>query len=143
MPADPPTPTDFNPADYRILAVNDDTANLMLTKLLLNRAGYQVEIANGGPEGLAMLENQRFDLAIVDTMMPVMDGFEVVQLIRRDNRFDGMLIIVLGYGEEQHENELAIESGADGYLNGPLVYRVLVASVRDILLKGRTSDRGQ
>lgn len=143
MAADTPAPSDFNPADYRILVVDDDAGGLTLMQIILGRAGYQVEIAHDGPEGLALLDTQHFDLAIVDTMMPGWDGFEVAGRIRADPRWSTMLVIIRGFGDVQREKNLAIEAGADGYVNGPIVPKDVVVMIHDMLLKGRQRDQGQ
>ena len=143
MPSDTPTPADFSPSDYRILVVDDDPSSPTLKKMILGRAGYQVELAHDGLKGLAMLEAQHFDLAIVDTMMPGMDGFEMVQHIRRQSRFDTMLVVIAGFGEAERESSMAIKVGADDYWTALAVMVPrghLESAVHDLLVRGRRHD---
>jgi CheY-like chemotaxis protein len=66
-----------------ILLVEDNELNQKLMKITLKRYNYEVAIANNGVEGVELFKNQKFDLILMDLMMPVMDGFEATKEMRK------------------------------------------------------------
>jgi len=134
--ADTPTPAEFNPADYRILVVDDDLDMLSLIQVTLGHDGYRVEVAERGGEGLARLESEPFDLVIVDTYMPDMLGIELLRRVRAEARWAGLRVIVFGAGRADHQR--ALDAGADGWIDNPTSHAHLEAAVRRALLGERT-----
>ena len=89
------------PAGKTILIVDDEFGVLEVLGFILSDAGFQVVSALNGQEALARLEENRPDLAIVDFMMPILDGNEVIKAIRSDNRLrDIPIILVSGLPEK-------------------------------------------
>jgi CheY-like chemotaxis protein len=76
-----------------ILVIDDDSAVATTIKLLLDRAGNDVVVANDGRIGLKVFESGRFDLLIVDIFMPGMDGLETIRLVHRQRREVPILVI--------------------------------------------------
>jgi len=144
MPSDIPTPADFNPSDYRILVVDDDSALLDLMKLILGRTGFQVETALNPPPALELLETEHFDLLILDDMMPVMDGYEMLKRLRADHRWDNMPIVMCGGRADQAYADMVVQAGVDAHLIKPVLFHELIAKITELLTRGRartsTSD---
>jgi two-component system sensor histidine kinase ChiS len=80
---------------YRILVVDDDARSLSMITKLLRREGFEVKKAGDGVEAMSYLNSSQLDLVILDLMMPRMNGFEVVELMRRDKQLKEIPIIIL------------------------------------------------
>ena len=117
-----------------ILAVDDDATVLQLLRRLLESAGYSVDIASDGSSALAMLDQHPPDLIILDIMMPVLDGFQVLSLIRE--RTDIPVIMVTGV-QESVSAEKALGIGADDYIRKPFHLDELLARVQAKLRRAR------
>lgn len=118
----------------RILVVDDELSLRRLMRLYLTRAGFTVEEASTGNEAVAALRRGGIDLAIVDVMLPEIDGFEVVQQARRNSSIP--IILLTARGEEA--NRVAgLELGADDYVVKPFLAHEVVARVRAQLRRAR------
>lgn len=116
----------------RILIVEDDRSIANLQKDYLELGGYAVKIVGSGPEGLRALESEKFDLVILDVMLPGMDGFEVLKKIREQDIVP--VLLVSARGEEIYKiNGLSL--GADDYITKPFSSGELVARVNAHLNK--------
>jgi len=113
-----------------ILAVDDDADVLILLRRILEEAGYNVVTACGGEEALAMLSEQRGnwpDLAILDILMPGLDGLELLDIIRQ--RFD-IPVIMLSAKQEVTSVRDALVMGADDYVRKPFRPSELLARIK-------------
>ena len=117
-----------------ILIVDDEASIRRLVRLYLTRAGFTVAEARTGDEGLALLRNGQFDLAIVDVMLPGVDGFEVV---RRARQVSTLPVILLTARGEEASRVAGLELGADDYVVKPFLGHELVARVRGQLRRAR------
>lgn len=114
-------------AKARILVVDDERALRHLLEVYLAKEGFEVLQAADGEQALAMLGDGRVDLAVVDVMLPGMDGFEVVRRIRARSAIP--IILLTARGEET--NRVAgLEIGADDYVVKPFSAPEVVARVR-------------
>ncbi len=104
----------------RVLVVDDERANVVLTAIRLRTLGYEVFEAAGGEEALAMLRSLEVDLVLSDVRMPVVDGFELVRRIRGEATLEGLpVVLVTGYdGPEERTHGLDV--GADDFLAKPV-----------------------
>jgi CheY-like chemotaxis protein len=119
-----------------ILVVDDDENILNLEKTILEQKGFAVTMAAGGPEALALLEKETFDLILLDVMMPEIDGFEVCRRIKEDERLKEIPVIFLtakGGGDALAEG---FESGAVMYINKPFTANKLLTIVNTMLEGG-------
>jgi two-component system sensor histidine kinase/response regulator len=117
----------------RILVVDDDENILGLERTILEQKGFEVTTAGGGKEALRVLADQSFDLALLDVMMPEVDGFTVCRKIKEDSRHKDMPVIFLtakGGGEALAEG---FESGAIMYINKPFTANKLLTIVNTML----------
>jgi DNA-binding response OmpR family regulator len=116
----------------RILIVEDDQSIANLQKDYLELSGFSVKIVNSGTDGLTVLEEESFDLVILDIMLPGIDGFEVLKTIRE--REDIPVLLVSARAEEIYKiNGFGL--GADDYITKPFSSAELVARVNAHLNK--------
>jgi len=110
-----------------IMVVDDDQEMLRILKRTLELEGYDVAIAADGSSALALLEEWKPDLVILDIIMPGMDGFQVLDLIRQRSSIP---VIMLTARREVTTLHDALALGADDYVRKPFATRELVARVR-------------
>lgn len=115
-----------------ILIVDDDYEVVESMRLALTAVGYAVTTARNGDQGLAMAENDRPDLIILDMMMPKRSGFLVLETLRQ-TRVDMPRIIVITANEGNRHREYALQLGADAYLTKPFPMATLLAAVEGAL----------
>jgi two-component system KDP operon response regulator KdpE len=114
----------------KVLLIDDDPTILQLLKLFLENEGYTVWAAQTGSTGLALANKELPDLAIVDLMMPVMDGYETCRRLRE---LGLQSILVMSHRKDDLSVVRALELGADDYLRKPFEVPVLLAKMRTLL----------
>ncbi|MBN2474789.1 MAG: response regulator [Pirellulales bacterium] len=120
------------PGKPHVLVADDDQLNRTLAEMLLTRIGCLVELAVNGREALAMLEQSRYDLVLMDIEMPEMDGLEAIRHIRRreadvDRRVP---IVVLTAREFLEDQQRYLDAGADEYIQKPFTPEMLIGTAR-------------
>jgi len=110
-----------------ILAVDDEEPILKLLRVNLTRDGYEVVTASNGESALELLQEHTPDLVLLDIMMPDLDGFEVLDLIRR--RSDIPVIMLTARSEKETVRD-TLNLGADDYVTKPFSMQVLAARIR-------------
>ncbi|MGK5550502.1 response regulator [Actinomadura kijaniata] len=113
-----------------ILFVEDDPAARAALELALSRQGHQVTSRATGEDGLDALRARRPEIAVLDVMLPGIDGIEVCRRIRRD---DTLPVILLTARGDDLDVVLGLEAGADDYVVKPVEPRVLDARIRAVL----------
>ena len=113
--------------DERVLLVEDDASIREVAKLGLEQAGFRVTTAPDGREGLLHFRQSRFDLVVLDVMLPNLDGYEVCRQIRAESRVP---IIMLSAKSETVDIVVGLELGADDYVTKPFELPELVARAR-------------
>lgn len=121
----------------RILVVDDELSLRRLMRLYLAKAGFAVQEASTGAQALAALRRGDIDLAIVDVMLPEVDGFEVVRQARRNSSIPIILLTARG---EEASRVAGLEIGADDYVVKPFLAHEVVARVRAQLRRARGFD---
>ena len=105
----------------KILIVDDDMRNIFALSSALQTYDMLVEIANDGEESLAKLENTPgIDMVLMDIMMPVMDGYEAMREIRKQNKWAKLPVIALTAKAMKEDREKCIEAGANDYITKPV-----------------------
>jgi DNA-binding response OmpR family regulator len=126
------TPTDGQPV---VLAADDDDDILQLIVFRLERSGYTVLQARDGEEALALALEHRPDLAVLDVLMPKMDGFELARRLRAEPATSRMPIIMLTARVQDADVQEGFDAGADDYLRKPFSPQELRARVQAILAR--------
>ena len=116
-----------------VLVADDDPDILTLVGFRLERAGYEVLPARDGDEALALALERQPDLAILDVMMPKLDGYEVTQRLRDNAATSGMPVILLTARVQEADITRGFEAGADDYIKKPFSPQELRARVQAIL----------
>jgi len=124
----------------KILIVEDDKAILMGLKDDLEFEGYKVYIALNGKEGLKKAMAQKFQLIILDILLPELNGFEVCRKLKEAGKDTPILMITAAKTEEM-DKVLGLELGADDYVTKPFGSRELVARVKAILRRTRQKEK--
>ena len=113
-----------------ILVIEDEKELARLVELHLEDAGFRVAVANDGFEGLRLEGSGRFDLVVLDLMLPGMDGLEVCRRIRKQTNYTP--VVMLTARSSELDRVLGLEVGADDYLVKPFSLRELVARVKAV-----------
>ena len=121
----------------RILLVDDEEDILEFLSYNLIKEGYKIKTANNGKSALKILEKFNPDLIILDVMMPEMDGIEVCESIRKNEKNDDVLILFLTARSEDYSELAGFSAGADDYITKPIKPRLLVSRVNAILKRKR------
>jgi two-component system sensor histidine kinase/response regulator len=124
-----------------LLVVDDVEANRDVLSRRLERQGHEVATAENGREALDLLRAGRFELVLLDIMMPEMDGYEVLQRLKADDRLRHLPVIMISALSEMDSVVRCIEMGADDYLPKPFNPVLLKARIGACLEKKRARDR--
>lgn len=124
-------------AGKRILVCDDDPLLVDLLDYRLSSRGYEVVIARDGAEALAQLQEGTPDAIVLDAMMPVMDGHEVLRRIREDDKLADVPVIMLSARKQEKDIVGALELGATDYIVKPFIPEELVVRLGRILGSGK------
>jgi len=120
----------------RLLIIDDDPLLRGMAAHTLRHAGFEVSEAEDGPQGLALIGQQAFDLLLLDVMMPGLDGYEVCQRIRLSHFGARVPILMLTGLNDSASIELAYEAGATDFISKPINWTLLSHRVRYSLRAG-------
>ena len=124
----------------KILIVEDDGNIRELLRLYLEREGYEITEAANGEEGVELWRKINPDMILLDVMMPIMDGWQVCKIIRKESKVP---IIIMTAKGETFDKVNGLEMGADDYIVKPLVMREVIARVRAIFRRLAPEDSGK
>jgi DNA-binding response OmpR family regulator len=130
----------MSPNPSVVLIIDDHAMNRDLLTRYLKREGHTAVTAENGRQGLAMMIMRKFDLVLLDIMMPEMTGFEVLQRMREDEDLARIPVIVISALEDTDSAARSIELGAEDYLSKPINPVLLKARVNACLEKKRLHD---
>jgi len=116
-----------------ILIVEDNEDNRIVYSTMLRHFGFAVDEAENGAEGILKARTGLPDLILMDIAIPLVDGWEAVQRLKKDPATAGIPIVALTAHAMPADRERAIEVGCDGYLAKPCEPRAVVEEVRRIL----------
>ena len=124
----------------KILAIDDEEDILSLVRDILTAEGFEVETALSAEYGITLLERYTPDLILLDLMLPGMDGWEFLKIIKSDERFKDVPVILLTCRGELRDKILGLESGASDYITKPFTPDGLIQRIRTLL---REKENGQ
>ncbi len=125
-----------HPVQYRILLAEDEPTNQMVTRKILMKEGYLVDVAKNGQEALQALEQYDYDLVLMDCMMPVLNGYEATAFIRDPAskvRNHAVPIIALTANAMKEDHDICLTAGMDDYHAKPIEYPQLLAQLKQWL----------
>ncbi|MDC3402046.1 phosphate regulon transcriptional regulator PhoB [Alphaproteobacteria bacterium] len=123
----------------KVLIVDDEPAQRELLKYNIEKAGFQVIVANNGRDAIEKIEEEGPDLVVLDWMMPEASGIEVCREMRSRSETRLLPIIMLSARGEEGDRSLGLDSGADDYITKPFSPRELVARIKALLRRARPS----
>jgi two-component system cell cycle response regulator DivK len=103
-----------------ILVADDDPVGRELIREILESQGYQVTEAGDGASAISAIQAAPPDLVLLDIQMPVLDGFGVIQALRREHQFQGIPVFALTAFAMRGDQEKALAAGFDGYIAKPI-----------------------
>ncbi|MBP5983467.1 MAG: response regulator [Fluviicola sp.] len=120
--------------DNKKILIVDDEPNIVLSlDYLVRKKGYTPFIARNGSEALAIAHAEIPDLILLDIMMPDIDGYEVCQTLKSDERFAATKIIFLSAKSKKEDIEKGLQMGADKYFTKPFSTKQLLQEMVDLL----------
>jgi len=118
----------------RILCIEDEAEMIELTRLVLEREGFEVVGAVGGAKGLASLKEEKPDLVLLDLMMPDMDGWEVYRQMKADKELADIPVIVVTARAQSIDKVLGLQvAKVSDYVTKPFGPKELIESIRRVL----------
>jgi DNA-binding response OmpR family regulator len=122
-----------------ILCIEDEQEMIDLIRLILSRRGFDVQGANSGEDGLAIIRKEHPDLVLLDLMMPDMDGWEVYQQMKADDMTKNIPVIVVTARAQSIDKVLGLHiAKVDDYIAKPFSPQELLNSVDNVLAAKKT-----
>ena len=113
-----------------VLVVDDDANNRDLLSRRLRRMGYEAEVGQDGQHALALIGERPFDVVLLDVMMPGLDGFEVLKILREHHAATDLPVIMATAKDDSEDVIHALGLGANDYVTKPLDFPVVVARIQ-------------
>ncbi len=121
-------------AAAKILVVDDEPRNIKILQIQLQARGYDIITAGDGAEALQIISNDQPDLILLDINMPKVDGFEVVERVRANQKTEFIPIVMITALRDTQENRIkAVEAGADDFIEKPFSSFEVLARIRSLL----------
>ena len=120
----------INPAEFKLLVVDDVQTNVLLLKALLSKEGYGILVANNGQEALEVIRNENPDLILLDVMMPGMDGFEVAERLKSEEYRCEIPIIFLTALDDTQSIVNGFKLGAGDFISNPFRKEELMVRIK-------------
>lgn len=125
----------------RILVVEDEESLLKLETILLTVKGYEVTGAVDGNDALVKLASTRFDLVLLDIMLPDIDGFEVCRRIKASPAWSAIPVVMLTAKKTQEDQLRGMECGASAYLTKPFKSAMIIEVIEGLLAGKSPSEK--
>lgn len=104
----------------RILIIDDDLTVIKLAGAILSSGGYDVISSTDAPVGLEMAMKEKVDLIVLDVMIPMINGFNICRLLKSQEKFKKIPVVLLTSRSEDEDRKIGLEVGADEYIAKPL-----------------------
>lgn len=117
-----------------ILIIDDDSTNIFALRAVLTAKGYNCTSASSAQKGITMLrENKNIGVVLMDMMMPEMDGYEAIRLMKDDTELQEIPVIAITAQAMTGDREKCLEAGADGYISKPVNVDELTKSLNQLI----------
>jgi len=117
----------------KILIVDDEVQLVEMIKMRLDASGYQVIFAHDGQEGLDKAKKEKPDLMILDLMLPKIDGYKVCRMLKFDEKYKQIPIILFSARAQEEDKKMGQEVGADAYITKPFDPQALLGKIKELL----------
>jgi len=124
----------------KILLIEDEVELQQNLKEILEYKGFDVFTADNGQDALIKIENQKIDVILCDIMMPILDGFQFLKIIRNQGRFQQTPFIFLSAKASEEDKAQGLLEGSDDYLTKPISARILMDTIFEVLEKKNQKD---
>lgn len=131
----------FSEGPGRLLIVDDDEWNRELLQQQLEQEGHTCVLAENGEKALELIDSERFDLVLLDLMMPNISGYDVLEILRRTHDLTELPVIIVTARDQSENHAEAFKLGANDYVVKPIDVVVLGARIRTQLLISRLERR--
>lgn len=129
-------------AAAKILIIEDNEQNMYLTTYLLEKHGYTVAQARDGYEGIELAGHSQPTLILLDIQLPIMDGFTVVEELRRNPDLDQVPVVAITSHAMVGDRERILAAGCDGYIEKPIDPDTFMGEIERHLSGRNAGDRG-
>ena len=114
----------------KILVVDDDPGQVRLLESILTKEGYQVRKTTEAADGLQIAMHDIPDLIILDVMMPVINGFNFCRLLKSEEKYRGIPIVLITGRDQLEDVHIGLEMGAEAYLTKPIDHGELLKTIK-------------
>jgi DNA-binding response OmpR family regulator len=119
----------------KILIVDDEADLVETVRFPLEMEGFSVLVSYNGEDGLGQARREKPDLILLDLMLPKLDGYKVCRLLKFDERYKNIPILMLTAKTQEKDKALGLETGANEYITKPFDLEKLVEKVKEYLSK--------
>jgi CheY-like chemotaxis protein len=122
----------------RILVADDDEDFLRVARAILEHAGFIVETAENGEEALKAIKKRKYDLLVLDVVMPKIDGIKLFRMVRKSERYSKIPVLFISgraSKEEVEEERWKIIKKAEGYVKKPIKTKAFIETVKMLIEK--------
>jgi DNA-binding response OmpR family regulator len=117
----------------KILVVDDEVYIAKIVKFTLEHENFEVLVAHDGKEGLRLAREEKPDLIILDLMLPNIDGYRICRLLKFDEKYRHIPVILLSARTTKQDMELGNQVGANAFMKKPFDPEALVAKIKELL----------
>ena len=119
----------------RVLLIEDEPGISRFIKKGLEEENYTVDIADNGEDGLHMGVTESYDLIVLDVMLPKIDGYKVCRMLKFDEKYNKIPIILFSARAQEQDKLLGMQVGANGYIAKPFEPKVLLSKIEELINK--------
>lgn len=119
--------------DATLLVIDDAEDNCSFLKHKLEKSGYRVEVATDGQEALFVLNRRRIDMVLLDLIMPVMNGFTVLEKMRANEKLASIPVVIMSSIDDEDTARDCLEFGASKYIYKPFDMRDVLGTIQACL----------
>ena len=120
----------------RILIVDDEQDLVAMVKMRLEASGYETLEAYDGQDALKKAQEEKPDLIVLDLMLPKMDGYKVCRMLKFDEKYRHIPIIMFTARVQDSDKQMGMEVGADAYITKPFEPQILLSKIEELLATG-------